>query len=151
MIFKRFKKKFEVILFKSHKDKSFYDSPEPSCLRNCPVLWDWVHGLWNKLSRFRVLITWALERHYSLPPPPGAPTMFVKKLSPHPWILRCFSCVTGNLQACVVAANIGCQLSCVCVVICECVCVFLGPACGHTGPATTCDFCCCSVKGWPWD
>ena len=78
MIFKRFKKKFEVILFKSHKDKSFYDSPEPSCLRNCPVLWDWVHGLWNKLSRFRVLITWALERHYSLPPPLGPQQSLLK-------------------------------------------------------------------------
>ena len=28
----------------------------------------WVHGLWNKLPRFRVLITWALERQKSASP-----------------------------------------------------------------------------------
>ena len=31
---------FEAILFKSHKDKSFFESPEPACLHNFPVLGD---------------------------------------------------------------------------------------------------------------
>ena len=32
-------------MFKSHKYMCFFDSPEPACLRNFPVLEDRVHGL----------------------------------------------------------------------------------------------------------